>query len=70
MNEDINVDIEYLTEKRDNELNHFNDLIKQYGLYNDELLHKRLDTLLRLCKHLKIAEDALMVYKIMKLHNE
>jgi len=66
INLDAITDIEYLREKRDDELNHFNDLIKQYGLYNDEQLHKRLNTLLRKCKQVKLAEDALIIYRIRK----
>jgi hypothetical protein len=63
---DSKLDLEYLIERRNDALNHFNDLIKQYGLCSDEQLHKSLDTLLRTCKHVKLAEDALLWHTLAK----
>jgi uncharacterized protein Yka (UPF0111/DUF47 family) len=64
------LDLNYLIERRDDALDHFNDLIKQYGLYNDEQLHKSLDTVLRICKQVKLAEDTLILYNLAKNNNK
>jgi hypothetical protein len=58
--------IEYFEERRDKALNYFIDKVKNYRLYNDEDLHKSLNTVLRICRQLKTMEDAALVYNIYK----
>jgi len=60
----IKNDISYLTEKRNNELEKFNDLIKAGE--TDERINKCFNSLLRKQKQLKLVEDALVIYNITK----
>ena len=57
-------DISYLKEKRDDELQRFNDLINSDG--TDERINNCYKSLLRKQKQLKLAEDAMVVYMITK----
>lgn len=62
--ENLNDNLQYFKQMRDDSLEHFNDLIKQYGLYSEEQLHKSLDTVLRKCKQLKLLEDIKIAHTI------
>jgi len=55
-------DISFLTEKRNDELERFNDLIKAGE--TDERINNCFNSLLR--KQNKLAEDALVIYNIKK----
>lgn len=66
---DLKLDIDYFTERRDDALEHFNDKVKQYGLYGDEDLYKALDTVLKVSKQLKVAEDTAIVFTIIQNNN-
>ena len=56
---DIMMDIQYLTERRDDELEHFNDGVKQY--LTKKRLIERLDRVLRVNSQLKTMEGAVVV---------
>ena len=57
-------DISYLKEKRDDELQRFNDLINSDG--TDERIYICYKSLLLKQNQLKLAEDAMVVYMITK----
>ena len=57
--QDIMSDIDYLTERRDDALEHFNDGVKQY--MSKKKLIERLDRVLRVNRQLKIMESAVVV---------
>jgi hypothetical protein len=61
---DISYLISYLTEKRNDELERFNDLIKAGE--TDERINNYFNSLLRKQKQVKLAEDALVIYNITK----
>ena len=61
----IEMDLEYLTYKRDDALEHFNDNIKSH-LLTDEGLHKKLDVVLRMNHQVKIMTDILVVSRLTK----
>lgn len=56
---DIMMDLQYLTEKRDDALEHFNDGVKQY--MSKKKLIERLDRVLRVNRQLKIMEGAVVI---------
>lgn len=62
---DPKMDLEYLTSKRDDALEHFNEKLKSHLLTNEEL-HTRLDTVLRINKQVKMMEDALVIHEVAK----
>jgi mRNA-degrading endonuclease YafQ of YafQ-DinJ toxin-antitoxin module len=66
-NLDLTTDIEYFKERLDDAIEHLNNKIKLNE--KPENIHKFLDTVLRMSSQLKIAEDALIVYKITKNNN-
>jgi len=49
----------YVTEKRDDALEHLNDGIKQY--LSKKIIMERLNSVLKINKQLKLLEDALVV---------
>jgi len=57
---DMEMDLEYLTYKRDDALEHFNNKLKSH-LSTDEELHKRLDIVLRLNHQVKMMEDFMVI---------
>jgi hypothetical protein len=63
-NLELKNDISYLTEKRNDELERFNDLIKVGE--TDERINNCFNSLLRKQKQVKLAEDALVIYNITK----
>ena len=63
-NLELKNDISYLKEKRNDELERFNDLIKAGE--TDERINNCFKSLLRKQKQVKLAEDALVSYKITK----
>ena len=60
---DLLTDIMYLTEKRDNALDNFNDKIKR-NIYNREAIVMAFESILRINAQLKIMEDCLVVSRI------
>ena len=63
-NLELRNDISYLKEKRDDELQIFNDLINSGD--TDERIDNCYKSLLRKQKQLKLAEDAMVIYRIAK----
>ena len=57
------MDLKYLTFRRDDALENFNEKLKSQ-LLTDEELHKKLDTVLRINNQVKLMEDALVVSRI------
>lgn len=66
-NLDLTTDIEYFKERLDNAIEHLNNKIRLNQA--PENIHKFLDTVLRMSSQLKIAEDALIVYRVTKNNN-
>lgn len=67
---ELNKDLEYLTEKRNDNIDHFSEKLKCYGLYSEDELRQSFETVLRTCKQLKMVEDAMIIYRITKEKNE
>ena len=65
LNHELNpdLDLKYLTEKRDNALEHFNQKLKSHQS-TDENLHKSLDGVLRINKQVKLLEDIVVILSI------
>jgi len=63
-NLELKNDISYLKEKRDDELQRFNNLINSSDA--DERIDNCYKSLLRKQKQLKLAEDIMVVYRITK----
>jgi hypothetical protein len=63
-NLELKDNISYLTEKRNDELERFNDLIKAGE--TDERINNCFNSLLIKQKQVKLAEDALVIYNITK----
>jgi len=63
-NLELKNDISYLKDKRDDELQRFNDLINSGD--TDERIENCYKSLLRKQKQLKLAEDVMVVYMITK----
>jgi len=59
------MDLEYLTAKRDDALEHFNEKLKSH-LLTDEELHKRLDTVLRMNNQVKMMQDIIVVKNVIQ----
>ena len=59
---DPEMDLAYLTEKRDKELEHFNNGVKMY--LTKKRLIERLDRVLRLNRQVKMMEDVLIVHRV------
>jgi len=59
---DPEMDLAYLTDRRDKELEHFNNGVKQY--LTKKRLIERLDRVLRVNRQVKMMEDALVVYRV------
>ena len=57
--------IEYFKERRDDSLEHFNDVLRANN-YTGESIHQSLDIVLRANEQLKTLEDCLIVYRIAK----
>ena len=57
--------IEYFKERRDDSLEHFNDVLRANN-YTRESIHQSLDIVLRANEQLKTLEDCLIVYRIAK----
>lgn len=57
---DINMDIEYMTEKRDQALERFNKKIKD--LKSDEVIQESFTSLMRINTQLRMMEDARTIY--------
>jgi demethoxyubiquinone hydroxylase (CLK1/Coq7/Cat5 family) len=55
---------DYLIEQRNDALEHLNDLIKTNS--NVEIIQNVLKLVLRICDQIKLLEDSLIVYRIMK----
>lgn len=66
---DLVTAIEYFKERRDDALEHFNDVLK-INNYTIESIHKSLDTVLRTNEQLKLMEDCLFMLRIMQSNNE
>lgn len=64
----LKMDLEYLTSKRDDALEHFNNKLKSH-LLSDEELHKRLDSVLRLNHQVKLMEHTIIVHRITTNNN-
>ena len=60
---DMDMDLEYLTYKRDDALEHFNNKLKSH-LSTDEELHKSLDSVLRMNRQVKMMEDVIVVSRL------
>jgi hypothetical protein len=63
--ENLEGDLQYFREKRDDAIDHFAEKLKD-GIHTGEELHKSLDVVLRLCKQVKVAEDAQIIYRVTK----
>ena len=63
---DIMTAIEYITEKRDDILENFNDRIKANDYKHDVEMHDALASVLRINLQLKTLEECLIALKIMK----
>lgn len=61
--QDIVTDLKYITFRRDVVLENFNEKLKSH-LLTDEELHKKLDSVLRINKQIKMMEDVLVVSRI------
>lgn len=61
-NTELTTDVLYFQHKRDDELERFNDLIKANE--SVEKIEKCFNSLLRKQKQLKLAEDALIIYRL------
>jgi hypothetical protein len=66
---DLMTAIKYLTERRDDALEHFNDVLKTNN-YTVESIHRSLKSVLRTNKQLKLMEDCLFMLNIMQSNNE
>lgn len=66
---DLMTAIEYFTERRDDALEHFNDVLKTNN-YTVESIHRSLDTVLRTNEQLKLMEDCLVMLRIIQSNNE
>jgi glutaredoxin 2 len=66
---DLETAIEYFTERRDDALEHFNDVLKTNN-YTVESIHRSLDTVLRTNEQLKLMEDCLVMLRITQSSNE
>lgn len=62
---DIATAIEYMTEKRDDALEHFNEIIKINGYSHDCEMHDALSPVLRFNLQLKTLEDCMIMLRIM-----
>jgi hypothetical protein len=62
---DLETAIEYFTERRNDSIEHFNDVLKANN-YTRESIHQSLDIVLRANEQLKTLEDCLVVYRIAK----
>ncbi len=63
-NLELEKDISYLREKRNDELERFNDLIKSGE--TEERINSCFNSLLRKQKQVKLAEDAFVIFNITK----
>jgi len=65
---DLAMDLEYIISKRDDALEHFIGKLKSHEL-TDEQLHIRLDTVLKFNRQVKLMEDIIVTYKIIRENN-
>ncbi|MFA5207228.1 MAG: hypothetical protein WC428_00860 [Candidatus Paceibacterota bacterium] len=72
--EDIKLDlmnaIVYITEKRDDALEHFNELMKTNNYTHDCMMHDALEPVLRINLQLKTLEDCMVMLKVMSSENK
>jgi hypothetical protein len=61
---DIMTAIEYMTEKRDDALEHFNDKLKLNDYAHDATMHDALSPVLRINLQLKTLEDCLIALRV------
>ena len=67
---DIMTAIEYITEKRDDALEHFNERIKANDYKHDCEAHDALATVLRINLQLKTLEDCMIAFRITQSENK
>jgi hypothetical protein len=67
---DLITAIEYITEKRDDALEHFNELMKINDYTHDCVMHDALSPVLRINLQLKTLEDCMVMFKIMSSENK
>jgi hypothetical protein len=70
LNFDIMTAIEYITERRDDVLEHFNDRIKANDYKHDVEMHDALATVLRVNLQLRTLEECLIAFRIVNAQAE